>query len=105
MLEVFVDDTITLKLRTYIELSGYDAWQIKYRNPSGIFGYWGATVDPADSTILQADIELDEDGLWIVQAFVTTVAGARLHGRWAEIKAHDFIPLTPAPTTLTPTTV
>ena len=72
----------TLILETGIDLAelGAENIQIKYQKPGGGRGYWSADIYDTTKIIKNFDNdELDQVGLWKVQAFFT-VAGKNAFG-------------------------
>jgi len=94
-METFVGDNINLRLSTGIDVSLYSINRIKYVKPNGATGYWNASADPGDSTVMQYtmdDGELDVRGTWQVQAYVEE-GGVKFHGLWTEFKVFEPLPI------------
>lgn len=110
-METFVGDIIRIILETNIVLTGLSTG-IKYKKPDGTLGQWAATIDPSDSSKMYYDTvinELDQSGMWQLQAFAHLGVTDRGHGKIVELKVIDPLTVregitTPAPTTPTPTT-
>ena len=94
-METFVGDSINLRLSTGIDVSAYSINRIRYVKPNGNTGYWNASADPSDVTVMQYTMnngELDIRGTWIVQAYVQE-GDTKFHGLWAEFKVFSSLPI------------
>lgn len=94
-METFVGDVIKIRITTTIDISVFSINRIKYVKPNGDTGYWNASADPADSTVMQyttSHDDLDVRGTWLVQPYVEE-DGVILHGLWAEFKVFSPLPI------------
>jgi hypothetical protein len=90
-MEVSVNDTVKITLDCNLDVSAYTNLDIKYRKPDGTTGVWDATIDPTDNAKIyyQCDNDdLDIDGEWKVQAYVS-VGASQLHGKWDTFEVHE----------------
>jgi hypothetical protein len=102
-MKVFVDDTVTLRLNTGKDISGFTTYRIKYKKPDGTRGRWAAALCGTSNLCLSASVVFDVSGVWQVQAYVYK-AGEYYHGFWADVRVYDALapwstvpPTTPAP--------
>lgn len=82
-ISIFKDDIgVTFVVSTTAVVTGASVVRIKYKMPSGITGYWTATITSPTSisyTTIAADIA--EVGLWLIQAYVE-LGSEKLSGTW-----------------------
>jgi len=64
------DFGIELRLDTEVELNNTIEAKILYQKPSGEVGEWTAYVDGTDVVHTVQESELDEAGIWVLQALV-----------------------------------
>jgi hypothetical protein len=70
---------ITLIVNTGIDLAAASAVRVNYRKPSGVGGYWPATSVSGNSIYYDFDSgDLDESGLWSVQAYAEFDTGVAI---------------------------
>ena len=106
----FVGDVIKLLLNTGETLTGYDVY-IKYCKPDGTTGKWRADICGTNAKVVEYDTvihtDLDQSGVWKLQAFSFSGITVRTHGKKVDLVVEDplrYYLTTLAPTTLAPTT-
>jgi len=70
--------SLTLKVLTYIELSGADTCILKYRKPDGTEDRFPLTIEDELEGILRYNVQngdLDESGWWSFWANITFIDG------------------------------
>lgn len=109
MLEVFLGDTVVLRVDCGLDVSGFALLQIRYRKPDGVVGCWTANLCPADNECISYTTlvdDLDVAGKWKIQSYISG-GGQVLHGKWDQFIVYEplfqFCTTVP-PTTLPPTT-
>jgi len=84
--------SLTLKIFTYIELTGADTCLLKYRKPSGDAGSFALTIEDETEGILRYNVkigDLDEDGWWCVWAHITFIDGRSAPGEPVKIFIYE----------------
>lgn len=84
----FLNDDVTVHLKTKVVLTGGDPIRMKYEKPDGTIGYLAATVCPTNDTYAQVSTSFDVAGTWRVQVYAV-LAGEKFHGLWDEIKVYS----------------
>lgn len=89
-----------------MDISSFTVYKIKYESPSNVTGYWTAAICPSSNLCLQATVQLNETGIWKVQAYVRKSSPDRLyHGKVVDVRVFDAVSeFTTAPPTTTLTT-
>ena len=95
MNETFVGNTIRIRLNTSIDLSTYSDYGIKYKKPDGTTGVWVATLDSNVKRIYYdtAIADLDQAGVWVLQAEVLDGATVVLNGKMVNFTVYEPITL------------
>lgn len=104
-METFVGDLITIQMLTGITLTGAQC-AIKFRRPDGTVGFWSATIDPLDATIMYYETDsndLNLSGEWKLQAFVESPT-LRGHGKICDLTVNKPLTDRESETTVAPTT-
>ena len=105
-METFLGDTVKISLEVGIDVSAYPILKIKYKKPNGVSGYWTATLDPTDDSVIYYicdSSDLDINGNWRIQAYVESLV-AKGHGRIVDLKVFEPVDYTIVTTTMIPTT-
>jgi hypothetical protein len=88
MSKVYVGDIGTaIELDTGVSLVGATVTQIKVRKPSGAVVTWTATVSSTKLRYVTLLNDLDQEGVWRMQASMTLPSGKWL-GETAELKVY-----------------
>lgn len=88
MSKVYVGDIGTaIELDTGVSLVGATVTQIKVRKPSGAVVTWTATVSGTKLRYVTLLNDLDQEGVWRMQASMTLPSGKWL-GETAELKVY-----------------
>lgn len=88
MNKVYVGDIGTaIELDTGVSLVGATVTEIKVRKPSGIVETWTATVSGTKLRYVTLTDDLDQEGVWRMQASVTLPSG-KWRGETAELKVY-----------------
>jgi len=86
MSKVYVGDTGTLiELDTGVSLAGATVLEIKARKPNGAAVTWTATASATKVRYTTLAADIDQHGMWLLQASVTLPSGKWL-GETAELK-------------------
>jgi hypothetical protein len=81
----YVGDSYTqISLDTGISLTGASVTRILYKKPNGIKGFWTATVLGTSLQYQLQNDNIDQDGIWSVQAYVE-IGGKKAYGQVSEI--------------------
>jgi hypothetical protein len=75
---------ITITLDTGIDLTAASNKRILYKKPNGIKGYWPATSTGNTLTYNVQNGDIDQVGIWTVQAYVE-IGGLKSYGGKVEI--------------------
>lgn len=105
-METFVGDTVILSVDAGIDLSTYASLYIKFQRPNGTVGFWPATIDPLDNTLMNYTTDVNDlnlAGEWTVQAHAEE-PGTHLHGRLTTFDVLVPIPESSTPPTTAPPT-
>jgi hypothetical protein len=85
------DIGVQFKLNTGVDVSAATTANVHYRKPSGATGSWtGATSDTNYVTYTSIASDLDEDGVWDLQAYVVT-PGWTLRGTIAKVRVVEAL--------------
>jgi hypothetical protein len=102
---VFASDIVKLLLNTGQTLTGLTVY-IKYKKPDGTNGVWPASICGTNNKVVEYStnpyVDLDQTGVWKLQAFSMTGAVTRSHGKVVDLSVIG--PLRLYLTTLAPTT-
>lgn len=90
MMHHVFDYGIEIRLDTEIDLSNFDTAKILYEKPSGTTGEWTASVDGTEVIYITKENDIDEVGLWTLQAQVQTIDGV-ITGRKVLLPVMDRI--------------
>ena len=87
MSKVYKNQTsLRVRLTLGVDITDAIVKQIKYQKPSGIVGYWNATVEDATEGIIYYDIttnDINEAGQWKFWAYITFSDGRSAPGEYA----------------------
>jgi len=82
---------LRIELTAGVDITGATIKRIKYKKPSGVEGYWDASVSDASTGVIYYDValqtEIDESGEWIFWAYITFADGRSAPG---EVVKHNF---------------
>lgn len=89
---IFKDDIgVVIQLDTGETVTGASAVAIKYRKPSGTTGTWTGTASTQYIQYTTQAGDIDEAGTWVLQAYVTGLAGFTGHGNFARMNVEEPI--------------
>lgn len=87
---IYTEQSVELRLNTGIDLSGAASPKIVYRKPNGVTGEWTATIDGNELVYETDNDDLDRNGVWRFQAFVTISSLNKL-GKIAKVTVDERI--------------
>lgn len=61
---------LTIRLATGMDLTAATVTRILYKKPSGIKGYWTATVDAQNLVYVVGVNDINEEGVWQFQSYI-----------------------------------
>ena len=86
------DVGVKFKLNTGKDISAADSYDIHYKKPSGTTGTWTGTVEDSNYVVYTTvSGDLDESGVWEVQAYVNDGTDYTLRGYPAKFKVVEKI--------------
>jgi hypothetical protein len=74
--EYFINQIIEIRLDTEIDLTGATLPKILYTKPTGVNGFWTATIQGTELVHTTNATDIDIPGTWRLQSFVTKNGGS-----------------------------